>query len=442
LRPLDALHGFFDQDISLSDQLRTLRPWLGWGLAASLLLTLALLALVLQRQPRLSPQGVTPSDRQLKTELIRGKLRSQPLAGREKEFVLTADDLKVAADLALSRKHLEGVTRVRIKDDQLDLQASIRLPQRFSALFLNIVLIAENDPDQAIIRQLKIGDLSLHDPYAGWAVNAIMKLPPLTRYGQLLEKMLMKVHMADDRVTILLKWNREFLAELGGLLTEVADRKRMIVYQEKLVDTLESDTHSRFVRLGHLMKPLFTLAYERSLSNQQAIEENRAVLLVLSAYTNGKDLSAALGTSAQPPRRSVLLNRRVDTAKHFMGAAAMAMSGQGTLVEMIGLAKELHDTHDGSGFSFIDLAADEAGALLGKYAVRSPEMAFRIQERLSQGFDESPFIPAMDDLPESMNSEEFARRFKAIGSPEYDALKKEINMRIMALPVFQFRKTQ
>ena len=139
----------------------------------------------------------------------------------------------------------------------------------------------------------------------------------------------------------------------------------MIVYHEKLVNILERDTHSRFVRLGHLMKPLFALAHERTIANQQPVEENRALILVLSAYVNGKDLNAALGTSGQPRPRGVLLNRRVDTAKHFMGAAAMAMSGQGTLVEMIGLAKELHDTHDGSGFSFIDLAADEAGALLG-----------------------------------------------------------------------------
>lgn len=426
----------------MSNQLRTVWLWLAWAFAAAFLLTIALLALLLQRQPLLSPENISSAVRHHDTELIRGKLTSQAVAGQEKAYVLTANDLKVAADLALSRKRLEGVTKVRIMGNQLGIQASIRLPHYLSGFVLNLDLMVENDPEQAIIRQLKVGHLSLGNPIAGWAVKGVMKLPPLTRYGQLMEKMLMKVHIADERVTILLKWNRELLAELGGLLTQVADRKRMIVYQEKLVDVLESDTHSRFVRLGHLMKPLFTLAYERSLSNQQAIEENRAVLLVLSAYSNGKDLSLALGTSAQPPRRSVLLNRRVDTAKHFTGAAAMAMSGQGTLVEMIGLAKEMHDTHDGSGFSFIDLAADEAGALLGKYAVRSPEMAFRIQERLSQGFDESPFTPAMDDLPESMNSEEFAKRFKAIGSPEYDALKKEINARIMALPVFQFRKTQ
>jgi len=426
----------------VSNPLRILGLWLAVFLGATMVLTLAVIALILQRQPLLSVESINPVKRHHETELIRGKLRSQAVAGLEKEFVLTADDLRAAAEVALSRKHLKGVAEVLIKGDQLDLQVSIRLPQHLSGLFLNIDLIVESNPDKAIIRQLKMGDLSLHSPLAGLAVKGIMKLPPLGRYGHLLEKMLMRVQIAEERVTILLKWNREFLAELGGLLTEVADRKRMIVYQEKLTDVLEADKHSRFVRLGHLVKPLFALAYERSLSNQQATEENRAALLVLSAYTNGKDLSSALGTSAQPPRRSVLLNRRADTAKHFMGAAAMAMSGQGTLVEMLGLAKELHDTHDGSGFSFIDLAADEAGAQPGKYAVRSSEMAFRIQERLSQGFDESPFIPTIDDLPESMNAEEFAHRFKAIGSPEYEALRREINARIMALPIFQFRKIQ
>jgi len=421
----------------LAKRLLRWAPWLGWGLITCLLLISGLMSLMLQRQPTFNGEAVT-RPAQPATEFIQGKLKSSPLAGQEKQFILTAEDLRVAARLVLARKLLEGSTRVQIVDNRLYLQSSIQLSGRLSGFFLNIDLIAEDDRDTLVIRQVKMGNLVLHAPLAGWAIKLVTHLPPLTRYEQLTEKMLKEVHIADERVIILLKWNRELLAELGGLLTEVADRKRMIVYHEKLVDILERDTHRRFVRLGHLMNPLFALAHERSIANQQPVEENRAVVLVLSAYVNGKDLNAALGTSVQPRPRGVLLNRRVDTAKHFMGAAAMAMSGQGTLVEMIGLAKELHDTHDGSGFSFIDLAADEAGALLGKYAVRSPELAFRIQERLSQGFDESPFIPTMDDLPESMDTEEFSRRFKSIGSPEYDALKKEIDSRILALPIFQF----
>ncbi|MDD1649738.1 MAG: hypothetical protein LUO80_05020, partial [Methylococcaceae bacterium] len=147
--------------------------------------------------------------------------------------------------------------------------------------------------------------------------------------------------------------------------------------------------------------------------------------------------AVALSTTNQPARRGVLLNKRVDTAKHFLGAAAMAMSGQGTLVEMIGLAKELHDTHDGSGFSFVDLAADEAGALFGKSAVRTPAIARRIQEILSQSAEETQFIPLLKDLPESMDAEEFTARFKAIGSPEYQAMKEEIYARIKALPLYR-----
>jgi hypothetical protein len=148
-------------------------------------------------------------------------------------------------------------------------------------------------------------------------------------------------------------------------------------------------------------------------------------------------LGAALSTDKEPPRRGVLLNKRIDTAKHFLGAATLAMSGQGTLVEMIGLAKELHDTHDGSGFSFIDLAADEAGALFGKSAVSTPVIASRVQEILSRSAEETQYIPFLKDLPESMNTEDFAQRFKAIDSPEYLAMKEQIHARIKALPLYQ-----
>lgn len=200
---------------------------------------------------------------------------------------------------------------------------------------------------------------------------------------------------------------------------------------------MKDGTQNRYVRLGNLMQPLFELAKQRSAGNQDPVAENRALIVVLSAYANGKDLSAALSTTTTPIRRGVLLNKRIDTAKHFLGAAVLAMSGQGTLVEMIGLAKELHDTHDGSGFSFIDLAADEAGAAFGKFAVRSSEKARRIQTVLSQSADESQFIPTLKDLPESMDSEQFAARFKDIRSPEFAELKKQIGARINGLPIYQ-----
>lgn len=351
--------------------------------------------------------------------------------------MLNADDLAIAANLALSRKQLQGAVRFHIERGRLTMVASVQLPENHPRRYLNIHLIADDHPRQAIIKRLRIGRLSIPDPLIGWVVKGLIHLPPLSRYGELLESLLREVHITDEQVIVTVNWNREMLGELRGLLTDVIDQERMLAYHDKLVAILNDGTQNRFVRLGTLMQPLFALARTRSMSNQSPIEENRAVILVLSAYANGKDLGSALATDKQPPRRGVLLNKRIDTAKHYLGAAAMAMSGQGTLVEMIGLAKELHDTHDGSGFSFIDLAADEAGALFGKIAVRTPDKARQIQDILSQSADEAQFIPVLKDLPESLNPDEFATRFKTIGSPEYLAMKQQIRTRIEALPLYQ-----
>lgn len=409
----------------------------GAVLALGAVLAVFLLALIPQAEPALNLDGPVQQAPTRIRQTVMDPVKSWTGNRQVKRFVLTADDLAVAANLALSRKQLRGAVRFHIERGRLSMVATIRLPEAYPRYYLNIHLVADDQPRQAIVKRLRIGRLSIPDPLIGWVVKGVLHLPPLSRYGELLENLVHEVHIADERVIVIVNWNREMLGELRGLLTGVIDRERMLAYHDKLADILNDGTQNRFVRLGTLMQPLFALAQARSLANQSPIEENRAVILVLSAYANGKDMGGALATDHQPPRRGVLLNKRIDTAKHYLGAAAMAMSGQGTLVEMIGLAKELHDTHDGSGFSFIDLAADEAGALFGKIAVRTPDKARQIQAILSQSADEAQFIPMLKDLPESLNSDEFASRFKTIGSPEYLAMKQQIRARIEALPLYQ-----
>jgi hypothetical protein len=186
-----------------------------------------------------------------------------------------------------------------------------------------------------------------------------------------------------------------------------------------------------------LLRPLFELARQRSAEQgQDPVAENRALIFVLAAYVSGKDLGEALDSNIAPMRLGVLLNKRIDTAQHFLGTAAMSMAGQGTLVDMIGLAKELHDSHDGGGFSFIDLAADEAGAYFGRLAISSPENAIKLQNLLSQDIEESRIIPPLKDLPESMSEEEFVARYKDVGSPEFEAETQKIRDRIRGLPIY------
>ena len=103
----------------------------------------------------------------------------------------------------------------------------------------------------------------------------------------------------------------------------------------------------------------------------------------------------------------------------------------------MGEEKELSDANGGSGFSFIDLAADKAGTKLGEMATSSPENARKIQQAMANIKDYSDFMPDPTDLPEHMNDAEFKQRYQSVDSLVYQALSNEIDARIAAIPLYK-----
>jgi len=358
--------------------------------------------------------------------------------GQEKRFILNAEDLNVICRSALHQRRLDGYCHFELTQESLIGEITIHLPGRFKGKFLNLSILAQgNDQARFQIVDLRIGTLRVSSAFGLSLIRGALRFSPWRRYEALRERLIKDMHVSDGRLVIVLNWDRQLLSELRGLVTDAVDKRRMRIYLSRLSEILHDGTQNRYVRLGTLTRPLFALARDRSRGNNEPIEENRAAIMVLSAYANGKDLHEVVDQDIRPIRRNVLLNKRIDTAKHFLAAAVLSMSGQSTLVAMVGLAKELQDTHDGSGFSFNDLAADEAGALFGKVAISDRDHARRLQDVLRQTEDESQFIPSLKDLPESMNSEEFTQQFKAIGSPEYESVRSEIRQRILALPIYR-----
>ena len=412
------------------------------GVAGCVVVLLILLVLIPQGEP-LVELGAQPAQQYLSRTrtLIRDTVHAGIGEAGQKRLALTAEDLTAAANFAILRKKLEGRAECAIEGHRLNVVASIRLPIKAFKLYLNIRLIADDAEPQAIVKRLKLGRLSLPSPLVGWLASGVMHYTPLARYSRIGEQLVRQVRIQEDgRLTLVLNWNRDALAQAEGLITDLADKERLLIYHDRLAEIVGQPEVKRFVRLGLLTQSLFALAKARSETDNDPIAENRALIIVLGAYVNGKNLAAVLPSvpaPANPARRGVLLNRRIDTAQHFMGSASLAMAGHNTLVDMVGLAKEMNDIHNGSGFSFIDLAADQAGALFGKTAVRSEEKARKFQDVLSQSADESLFMPAIGDLPENLSPVDFAERFKDIDSPEFQAMKAGIEERILACPLYR-----
>ncbi|HYE37246.1 hypothetical protein [Methylocaldum sp.] len=404
------------------------------------LTVLVLVALVIETKPLVPPSQDPAHEYLARTrQLLSTTVQFTQTDNPEKLIVLTDSDLTAASNFALLKKKLDGQANCTIKKSRLKLAMTIRLPIKLTPLFLNFRVIADDADPHAVIKQLKLGSLAMPRVVVKWLMRGFLNFAPLFRYSQIGDQLIKRIRIIDGQLQVAVNWNRDALSQAKGLITDLGDKERLLVYNDKLAEIVNQSQLKRFMRLGPLTQDLFALAKSRSEDNNP-IEENRALILVLSAYVNGKNIAQWLPSNQQPiipPRRGVLLNRRTDTAQHFMASAALAMSGHSTLANMIGLAKEMNDTHSGSGFSFTDLAADHAGALFGKTAVRSEEKARKVQNILSQSADESLFMPNINDLPENLNPTEFAQRFKDIQSPEFNELKRQIEERILACTLYQ-----
>ena len=421
--------------------LRVFAKWWIVPVALVLLLVVVLAVLALDASPTLVADVQQNYQDLARTHsLLRKTVSTAQMQEGLRGMELNAEDLTAASNFLLARKKLAGYARATIQGGRLVWAASIRIPSRFPPLYLNLRIVADDHGPQIRLRRIKLGDISIPSPLVGWLVAAIAQHTSLARYSILGDNLLRETRIQEGQLRLVMDWNRDVLARAEGLVTDLADRERLLAYHQKLAEVVAQSHTRRFMRLTSLMQPLFELARVRSAEDNDPVAENRAVILTLAAYVNGKNIAATLPALAVPDPledRDVLLSRRVDTAQHFMGSAALTLSGHGALVDVFGLAKEMNDTHSGgSGFSFIDLAADLAGAAFGKYAVRSEDSARKVQQLLDKSIDESLFMPVTADLPENLDSLDFGERFGDIESGRFQALKDRIEERILACGLY------
>jgi hypothetical protein len=132
-----------------------------------------------------------------------------------------------------------------------------------------------------------------------------------------------------------------------------------------------------------------------------------------------------------------MLGRR-DLTQHFVVSAFLTAELGSRAADAAGMAKELMDAQSGSGFSFADLAADQAGIIFAE-RVLSGELLIR---RVALTFPVSEFMPSIAGLPEGLKYEEFQRDYMSDGSKKYNELRAEIRKRILALPPYQATRQQ
>ncbi|MDD1640250.1 MAG: hypothetical protein LUQ68_01630 [Methylococcaceae bacterium] len=353
---------------------------------------------------------------------------------------LTQPDLNLAANYLLNR-YSESAAKIELKNNALRFIVTMTLPNNKLGQYLNISFRLGNDNDSELpsLTKFKAGKLLLPAKFAAFVIDNIIRYTSLNEYFILATHPIKTVKIDQQKISITYYSSLETLIQARNFLTQSGDNPKLDIYQQKLFEITASHDPEWRLSLADLLKPLFELAYQRS-TLENAIEENKIAIMAINDYVNKKETRKFLSSSASKPitekRYSAFLYKRIDLAQHFIGSAAITASLNGQVAKVAGEEKELSDAKGGSGFSFIDLAADKAGTRFGEMATSSPESARKIQKAMSGIKDYSDFMPDPRDLPEHMDETEFKQRFQSVDSPAYQEISKQIDARITATPIY------
>ena len=357
--------------------------------------------------------------------------------GTLRAIVLSQHDVDLVLNYAASQLR-RGSTRVALGPGTAMVQASLEIPGNPLGAWLNVDAALRETAGLPAFDHLRIGSLPVPGFVADYALGSAFAHLNATAEGRLAHDVVKSVSLSEAQVQIVYEWRDDIPDRLRAVLLSPADEARFKAHSDRLADVVDGRGAGRAVSLAQLLPPMFALARERS-AGGDAVKENRAAIVALTFYANGRGLSAVIPAAKawrRPAQRTVTLDGRDDFPRHFLISAAIAVAAGTPLADAIGLYKEVEDSRGGSGFSFNDIAADRAGTRFGELAVTAPG---KLQSTLAAGVRERDFMPDVADLPEFMPEAEFKRRYGGIGAPAYQRMMADIEARIASRPLFRQR---
>ncbi len=424
--------------------------WLLFWLPLGLLIVLALLISPAFSNTPLAVSG-TRIDSDVAVHANRFLRRSlRQLAGNRRPLILSTSDQELNSLFSLATRALPRLQgSAAISDAGIGWAVSFRLPDNPLGKYLSVSGRISASTEGLDLGPLHIGRLQLPGPVINYLAEQLLNVALGDNQGsQLLGSVksltttsgiaLLHTEPPPDLPRRLKRISQRFkqLSADAGLFADTEDTRH---YFRFLVD---QQRKKKVVSLADALNPLIQEAARRS-DPATAADQNRAALLALAVYLGSYHFEKLIGDISPSGYRSPLALRRVglggrrDLRLHFVFSAALQiLSDQGVSLT-IGEFKELLDSETGgSGFSFIDLAADRAGARFAALATADPGSARTLQQRFSNPLPESAIFPSFSDLPEGLSDTEFKRRYRDLNSPAYQAMEKLIDQRLSRLPAY------
>jgi len=406
----------------------------------------------LENTPRVKPSAeLSQNDLKRVEQLIRkndphkikaGQLVSSQISQSDLNLLLNYIIQKMAVrSPEISKRQINSF--VSLQKEQADIHLSISLPEISRQKYINIsasfAAKNENDYFELNLKSLTIGKINVPGFISDLLIKKIHNklMNEVTEYS-LIRNSIKNINFYKHKLKINYVFDKQFISQMKEKL-----KARMIpenLRQALIAQTTQLAYSSQSLELQPsidvLLKPMFELAMERS-KVSDPIVENKAVFIVLAAFSVNKNISQFFDKDKLYKIKShkVYLASRHDLSRHFLVSAAITSVADLELAKLIGLEKEMGDSQGGSGFSFVDLAADYAGARLANYSVENENQARAIQHKFATLQDESEYMPSIEKLAEGIYRTDLNSGFRS--SEQYVEMENLILKRIQQLSIYQ-----
>ena len=339
-------------------------------------------------------------------------------------------------------------TKIELPENRIHVSVSLELPANPAGRYVNAFVSLKNSPALLDIDYLKAGRMTI----PGIFINPVVRVMNHFLLNiELYKGLNQHVHAVKDvsvkkgDLNLVYEWDPaalDLIHEKGKqFLLSKEHQEKLVLYYNELVQTIKPYKNGK-ISLALVLKLMGIFAGQQSLISGDPILENTALFQVLSLYSVQRGIKDLVHEDIQkqmeaPVSVSFTLFNRTDLPKHFLISAGLAVSAGSKLSSFIGIAKEVEDSGNGSGFSFADLAADKAGVRMGELATGSLDQAILFGQRLSEINLETDFMPVIDGLPEGIRNLEFRKKYTDLDSGSYAMVNDEIDKRINDCPVYR-----
>ncbi|WP_088330636.1 hypothetical protein [Lacimicrobium sp. SS2-24] len=401
---------------------------------------LLILALTLETRPLVKAGSAAQIEEADSVVELLPQLRNAYLLSEHPQ-VLTVSAQQLDSLAGVLQRARPGLrSQVNLSNTVAMLAVSYELP--FSGFYLNLHMDV-NAGSGLVVGRLQLGKLQLPGNGMLWLLAKIVDWKLQAPIASEFMNRVQEVEISRQAVAVRVAAFSDLLQQMRELppseLSEDEQQKRARV--SYYLNYLQSQpaVAERTVSLHYYLQPLFAEVLRRS-KDGIAAQENESALLALAIFSGNRHFARLVGLEALPRRghtENIVLAGRTDLHLHFIYSAAIKLlSDQGVSIA-IGEFKELMDRGEGgSGYSFVDLAADMASIRLAEAAL-DPDNAVIVQQRLAEADDAKVYFPQVLDLPEGMDKETFSRRFGVVDSPAYRQQVAIIEQRLQALPLYQ-----